>query len=81
VQPRAETAAACEARRAEFVSYVGSLSAKPVVSPMRVELTISTLGRVPGAGPVLELSPSSIALDGELVAERDQAGRVRRIAD
>jgi hypothetical protein len=38
----------------------------------------STLGRVPGAGPVLEISATDMILDGEMVREHDLAQRVRR---
>jgi hypothetical protein len=81
VPPQPESPQTCEQRRAEFVAYVASLSSRPVVSPTGVELTVSTLGRIPGAGPVVEVSASAMIIDGASVNERDHAARVRRFSD
>jgi len=75
-----ETPRSCEARRAAFSSYVTSLSDRPVVSPIHVDITPSTLGRVPGPGPVLEISPNQLAVDGTVVSEHDPASRVLEFA-
>lgn len=81
VPPQPESAQTCEQRRGEFVAYVASLSPRPVVSPTSVELTVSTLGRIPGAGPVLEISPGAMVIDGAPVSERDDTTRVRRFSE
>lgn len=75
-----ETRQSCEERRTAFASYVASLSDRPVVSPTRVELTASTLGRVPGAGAVVELSPDQMVVDGTAATERDLGARVAKFA-
>src|SRR5438552_16170610 len=78
--PPPEPPQACEERRKEFVEYVASLSVKPVVPPTVVELTVSTLGKVPGVGPVLEVAPGAMVIDGERASEREHDARVRRFA-
>lgn len=71
----------CEERRAGLVAFVGSLPAVPVVSPTRVELIRSTLGRVPGSGPALELSASEMVIDGSIVQARDLDARIEKFAE
>lgn len=63
--PRAhDTPAACEARKASLISLVAALPARALATDLHTELPESTLGVAPGAGPVLEVTETSLALDG-----------------
>lgn len=64
----------CEPRKAELVAFTASLPAE-TLGPPEIHLPESTLGGVPGSGPVLELTAAGATFDGEraeppVVAER-----------
>jgi hypothetical protein len=60
-----DTPAACEARKTNLVALVAALPERALGTDLHVELPESTLGAPPGTGPVLELTETSLALDGE----------------
>jgi hypothetical protein len=74
---RPETPAECDQRKHQLVDFVASLPARSVAAPTRVDLAVSTLGGVPGAGSVLEITAAGAALDGKLLAENDPEARAR----
>jgi len=57
---------------------VGSLSEQSVALPTRVELPSSILGAVPGDGPLVEISPTEIAMSGQIANDATLRDRVAR---
>jgi hypothetical protein len=74
--PPPETQAECSARMERFIAFVKALPARTVVSAARGDLPVSTLGGVPGPGPVLDISGKTAALDGTPIRAEDVAARV-----
>jgi hypothetical protein len=75
-----ETPEACRARRDDLGRVVSSLPVQSVALPTRVELPVSILGAVPGDGPLVEISPTEIAMNGQIAndaALRDRVARFR----
>lgn len=72
-----DTPAACEARKQSLLSLVAALPERSLGTDFHVELPASTLGTLPGAGPVLEVSESSQALDGEALDRAAWASRAK----
>jgi hypothetical protein len=62
---RAQTPEMCATAHAELVAFVERLPGRALGADLRADLPLSTLGAAPGAGPVLSLTETSIALDGE----------------
>jgi hypothetical protein len=63
-----------------FIGFVSALPSRTVVSATRGDLPVSTLGGLPGSGPVLDISGASGAsatLDGEPIRGSDLAARVQ----
>lgn len=75
--PVPETPAACVARLQTFTEFVRALPTRTVASAARGDLPVSTLGALPGPGPVLEISGSTLALDGEPIRGSDLEARTR----
>jgi hypothetical protein len=62
-----DTPEACEARKAKLVALVGALPEQSLGTAFHVELPESTLGSTPGAGSVLEVTETSLVLDGATI--------------
>ncbi|HSU39458.1 MAG TPA: hypothetical protein VLJ38_07820 [Polyangiaceae bacterium] len=77
--PPEDTPAACEARKANLVALVAALPERSLGADLRVELPASTLGSPPAAGPVLELSETTLALDGETLDPNAWAARAKTL--
>lgn len=71
--PGPESRAICEQRSASFQAFLGALPADSIASPIAVALPTSTLGQSPGRGPVLELTATSVTLEGETLGTDPQA--------
>ena len=74
-----DTPEACEARKQSLTELVGRLPARSLGTDFRTELPESTLGEVPGAGPVLEVSESSQALDGQALDAGAWAAEAKKL--
>ncbi|HVU04768.1 MAG TPA: hypothetical protein VHE30_23610 [Polyangiaceae bacterium] len=72
-----ETREACEARRAEFVRVVEALPDETVATAARADLPVTPLGRAPGSGPVVEVSPTDVVLPGRGTVGGDVSLRVK----
>lgn len=77
-----ETPAVCQERQQRLVGFLGQLPDTTLSTTLRVELPESTLGAVPGSGPVLEISEEGLGLDGQWTSDpspRDAAAAERRL--
>ena len=79
--PVPEDAATCDARKRGFADFVAALPARAVASPTWVNLPASTLGAVPGSGPLVEVSPDALAIDGAPLLEASAEARAQKFAD
>ncbi len=79
--PAEETPEACAARARGFREFVAALPERAVASTTRVKLPESTLGAAPGSGPVVELSPTELVIDGDVVQAAALEERLRRFRE
>lgn len=75
-----ESARACEERHGRFVAFLQALPERSVAAAGLVSLPLTTLGVSPGSGPVLEVSPAQVVLDGRILAETALEGRLQRVS-
>jgi hypothetical protein len=75
-----ESAQACEARRDRFIAFLQALPERSVAAAGFVDLPLATVGMSPGTGPVLQLSPNQVLLDGQPLRETALDARVRRVS-
>jgi hypothetical protein len=75
--PVPESPAACAARLQTFTEFVRALPTRTVASAARGDLPVSTLGALPGPGPVLDISGNAVTLDGEPIRGSDLEARAR----
>ncbi len=61
---------ACVPHQQDLANFLNALPASALASVSRVELPISTIGELPGSGPVLEISEDGAWLDGTPLAGR-----------
>lgn len=78
-RPPPESKAACEDRQRGFLELLQGLPERALATAPSVEVPLSTVGGVPGNGPVVEISGSVMILDGEVVKEHEQASRSMRL--
>jgi len=76
---RAQSPEACAAEQSELIAFVGRLPARALGADLRADLPLSTLGAAPGAGPVLSVTETSLALDGETLKPDAWAERARAL--
>ncbi len=74
-------AKACEANKAALVGFVAAMPERALATELRTELAETTLGSAPGAGPVLEVTESSLALDGTNLDAPAWAARAKALPD
>lgn len=72
---------ACEANKASLISLVGLMPEHALATELRTELPESTLGAAPGAGPVLEVTETSLALDGARLDAAAWGARAQQLPD
>ena len=77
--PPHDTPEACEARKSNLVALVAALPERSLGADLRVELPVSTLGSPPAAGPVLELTETTLRLDGEPLERTAWAARAQAL--
>jgi hypothetical protein len=75
-----ESPQACEERRQRFIRFLEALPERSVASAAFVNLPLTTLGVSPGTGPVLEVSPTKVVADGEVLPETTLDARVERVS-
>lgn len=69
----------CAERQRRFVEFLNRLPARSVASAVAVPLPRSTLGAVPGSGPVLEIAESQVVVDGQALPEKTAEARRARV--
>jgi hypothetical protein len=69
----------CEANKAALVAFVAAMPERALATELRTELSETTLGSAPGAGPVLEVTESSLALDGTKLDAPAWAARAKAL--
>jgi hypothetical protein len=62
-----ETPEQCTSRAHAFADFVAALPETAVASATRTDLAVATIGRAPGSGPVVEVSPRDLSIDGRPV--------------
>jgi hypothetical protein len=77
--PPPESAAACADRLKAFTEAVARLPDRTVASAANVALPTSTLGALPGPGPVLEVLERQATIDGAPLAGATAAERAQRL--
>ena len=76
-----ETPELCERNKTQLLDYVQALPARGIASTTRVDLPIASVGRTPGTGPVIEVGPAEVVIDGTQVTSPALADRVGRFRD
>jgi hypothetical protein len=76
-----DTPAACEEHKAGLVALVAAMPERSLGTDFHTELPESTLGVAPGTGPVLELTETTQALDGETLDGAAWAARAKTLPD
>jgi hypothetical protein len=66
----------CRVQPAEFAHFVHGLPAKALVAPLEVDVAQSTIGSVPGPGPILQVSPDAAVADGTQLAGSTPEARI-----
>jgi hypothetical protein len=80
--PRAEQdPKTCEANKASLVAVVAAMPERALATALHTELAETTLGSAPGAGPVLEVTESSLALDGARLEPAAWAARAKALPE
>jgi hypothetical protein len=79
--PSGDTPQACEARRTELVKFVKELPERALGADLRADLPVSTLGSAPGTGPVLIVTESSLAFEGETVTRERWLARAAELPE
>jgi hypothetical protein len=79
--PPPETAEACAARLTAFTDAVAKMPDQTVASANRADLPASTLGALPGPGPVLDVSEAAASLDGVALPGATPSERALRLKD
>lgn len=74
-----DTPAACESRKQGLTNLLATLPERALGADFPTELPESTLGEAPGAGPVLEVGETSLALDGQPLDAATWAERARTL--
>jgi hypothetical protein len=72
---------ACEANKASLVAFVAALPEHALATELHTELAETTLGGAPGAGPVLEVTESSLAFDGTRLDVPAWAARAKALPE
>jgi hypothetical protein len=75
--PPPESPEVCAQRLKSFTEVVARLPDRTVASASKVDLPASTLGALPGPGPVLEVSEREVTIDGAPLAGRTSTERAQ----
>ncbi|HTQ03969.1 MAG TPA: hypothetical protein VMI54_08930 [Polyangiaceae bacterium] len=76
-----DTPEACEARKQSLVNLVAAMPERALATDLHTDLPQTSLGTAPGAGPVLEVTESSLALDGERLDPAAWAARAKTLPE